>query len=148
MARRGSSTYRPGARSHDWIEVKHQRTQEVVIRGWPSEQGNRRDLFGSLPVGLRSAAGRGRLDHAGEVGTGFTIEAMESILGGFAPLRGASILFDDRLPPGLERDVIWVRPDPVGGVRFSERTRDGRLRHPVWPGRRQDKCPTEIVREP
>jgi bifunctional non-homologous end joining protein LigD len=42
----------------------------------------------------------------------------------------------------------WVRPEVVGEVRFSEWTPDGRLRHPVWRGRRTDKSADEVVREP
>ena len=34
-----------------------------------------------------------------------------------------------------------------GEVRFTEWTRDGRLRHPAWRGLRADKRPDHVVRE-
>jgi bifunctional non-homologous end joining protein LigD len=43
--------------------------------------------------------------------------------------------------------AIWVRPTVVGEVRFSEWTRDGRLRHPAWRGLRPDKEVSQVVRE-
>ena len=39
VAKRRASVYRPGARSRDWIKVKSQRTQEVVIGGWTAGKG-------------------------------------------------------------------------------------------------------------
>src|SRR4051794_32930251 len=39
VAKRRSSTYRPGQRSPDWRKVKHQRMQEVVIAGWRPGEG-------------------------------------------------------------------------------------------------------------
>jgi bifunctional non-homologous end joining protein LigD len=40
-----------------------------------------------------------------------------------------------------------VEPRLVGEVAFSEWTRDGRMRQPVWRGLRPDKSPDEVVRE-
>ena len=41
--------------------------------------------------------------------------------------------------------MTFVRPELVGEVRYSERTRDGRLRQPSWRGLRPDKAPDEVV---
>ena len=41
----------------------------------------------------------------------------------------------------------WVRPELVAQIGFSEWTRDGRLRHPRFLGLRDDKPPSEVVRE-
>src|SRR5438477_50998 len=46
-----------------------------------------------------------------------------------------------------ERNVTWVEPRLVAQIGFSEWTRDGRLRHPRFLGRRDDKAPEEVVRE-
>jgi bifunctional non-homologous end joining protein LigD len=40
-----------------------------------------------------------------------------------------------------------VAPRLVGEVRFSEWTRDGRMRHPTWRGLRPDKDPEDVRRE-
>ena len=46
------------------------------------------------------------------------------------------------------RDAHWVEPVLVGEVRYGELTGPGRLRHPVWRGRRRDKAPDEVDWEP
>ncbi len=45
------------------------------------------------------------------------------------------------------RRCRWVEPNIVCQVKFSEWTRDNRLRQPVFLGLREDKTPTDVVRE-
>jgi bifunctional non-homologous end joining protein LigD len=42
---------------------------------------------------------------------------------------------------------VWVKPVVVCEVKFTEWTRDDRLRHPVFLGVRDDKKASEVVRE-
>src|SRR5690606_18402711 len=42
----------------------------------------------------------------------------------------------------------WAEPKLVVEVRFNEWTRTGKLRQPVFLGLRDDKDPSEVVREP
>ena len=42
----------------------------------------------------------------------------------------------------------WVQPKLVAQIKFTEWTADGKLRHPVYLGLRDDKKPEDIVREP
>ena len=51
-----------GSRSRDWIKVKSQRTQEVVIGGWTEGQGDRREPFGALLLGLPAGGARRQAD--------------------------------------------------------------------------------------
>jgi bifunctional non-homologous end joining protein LigD len=55
------------------------------------------------------------------------------------------------LDPGLTaaemKKCVWVRPSMVCEVKFTEWTRDDRLRHPVFLGLRDDKKASEVVRE-
>ena len=53
----------------------------------------------------------------------------------------------DDVPKADARGARWVRPELVGEVRFTEWTRDGRLRHPAWRGLRPDKNAEQVVRE-
>ncbi len=150
VAKRRNSPYRPGVRSPDWIKVKRQRTQEVVVGGLTPGQGNRRGLFGSLLVGVPVVAGDapdGTLRYAGKVGTGFSQSVMEDLVARLGPLATPSSPFDEDLRREAGVGVTWVRPLLVGEVRFSEWTPDGRLRHPVWRGVRSDKSPSEVVHE-
>jgi bifunctional non-homologous end joining protein LigD len=42
---------------------------------------------------------------------------------------------------------MWLKPELVCQINFTEWTRDGHLRHPVFLGLREDKKPREVVRE-
>ncbi|HUD17993.1 MAG TPA: non-homologous end-joining DNA ligase [Acidimicrobiales bacterium] len=146
VAKRRDGAYHPGARSREWIKVKSQRMQEVVIGGWTEGQGERRQTFGALLLGIPVPGGRGRLDYVGKVGTGFTEAARRQLLDDLGPGRTTSP-FVDALPTAVTRDAHWVRPTTVGEVRFSEWTPAGHLRHPVWRGVRSDKSAKEVRRE-
>jgi bifunctional non-homologous end joining protein LigD len=147
VAKRRSSPYRPGKRSHDWIKTKTQRTQEVVIGGWTPGRGNRRDLFGSLLLGIPDRNDGDALEYVGKVGTGFSRDAMDALLGSLGRIARKRSPFGRPLPRDVGTAMTWVRPVIVGEVRFSEWTPDGRLRHPVWRGLRPDKSAGEVVRE-
>jgi bifunctional non-homologous end joining protein LigD len=41
----------------------------------------------------------------------------------------------------------WVKPEMVAQIKFSEWTRDEKLRQPVFLGLREDKDASEVVRE-
>lgn len=146
VAKRRSGPYRPGHRSRDWIKVKHQRFQEVVIGGYTAGQGERRTDFGALLLGLPLEGRRG-LAFVGKVGTGFTEASRRDLLAELRPLVRATSPFEGVLPSSMTRGTTWVSPKLVGEVRYSEWTQDGRLRHPVWRGRRPDKAVGEVVRE-
>ena len=51
------------------------------------------------------------------------------------------------ITPGMMRQIHWVNPGFVCQVRFSEWTRDNKLRQPVFLGMRDDKSPAEVRRE-
>ncbi|MGB7050579.1 MAG: non-homologous end-joining DNA ligase [Acidimicrobiales bacterium] len=148
VAKRRASRYRPGTRSRDWIKVKAERTQEVVIGGWTAGQGNRSGTFGALLLGLPDQSNAGRLRFVGKVGTGFDSAALDDVLGRLEHARRDASPFTDRLPTGTGEVAGWAEPSLVGEVRYTEWTGDGRLRHPVWRGLRSDKTVEEVVREP
>jgi bifunctional non-homologous end joining protein LigD len=56
-----------------------------------------------------------------------------------------------RYSPGLTASEMkrcsWVKPVVVSQIKFTEWTRDGKLRHPVFLGFREDKAATEVRRE-
>lgn len=45
------------------------------------------------------------------------------------------------------KDCVWLRPELVAQIEFTEWTPDGHLRHSVFCGLREGKNPSEIVRE-
>jgi bifunctional non-homologous end joining protein LigD len=143
VAKRLTSTYRPGSRSPDWVKIKHIRTQEVVIGGWRPGSGRRAGTIGSLLLGLPGERG---LDYIGKVGTGFTDADLAHLSGRLRPASRDTSPFDD-VPRADARDAHWVTPRLVGEVAFTEWTTDGRLRHPAWRGLRPDKRTDQVTRE-
>ena len=45
------------------------------------------------------------------------------------------------------KDCVWLKPELVGQIEFTEFTADGHLRHSKFCGWRDDKAPREVVRE-
>jgi bifunctional non-homologous end joining protein LigD len=144
VAKLRTSRYEPGRRSPAWIKVKHVCTQAVVVGGWRPGRGGLAGGLGSLLVGLPGEAG---LVYAGRVGTGLTVPARSELLDRLQRIGSAVNPFGTTVPRADAGDAQWVRPVLVGEVAFTEWTRDGRLRAPVWRGLRPDVDPGSIVRE-
>ena len=141
IAKRAGSPYRPGARSADWLKFKCSHEQELVIGGFTAPKGSRTD-FGALLVGYNEY---GALRYAGKVGTGFDRESLRALGRRLRDLERDGSPFANVHP--IPAGTRWVEPRLVGQFAFSEWTRDGRLRHPRYLGLRDDKPPSEVVRE-
>jgi bifunctional non-homologous end joining protein LigD len=139
-----SASYEPGRRSRSRVKVKLLRTQEVVIGGWQPGEGRRAGGIGSLLLGIPGPDG---LHFVGHVGTGFTEAMLADLSAQLTPSRRSQSPFAEELPRPVARDAVYVEPLLVGEVAFGEWTQDGRLRHPVWRGLRDDKSPADVVRE-
>jgi bifunctional non-homologous end joining protein LigD len=144
IAKRRTAPYLPGKRSTDWIKIKNERTQEVVLGGWTEGTGNRAGSIGALLVGLPDAGG---LRFAGKVGTGFSDQDLADL----SELLGSSeVKKNPFVPPSDINEKAphhFVRPVHVGEVRFSDWTTAGRMRHPSWRGIRSDKKATDVKQE-
>jgi bifunctional non-homologous end joining protein LigD len=143
VAKRLTSTYQPGARTRDWIKIKSFGRQEFVIGGWLPGKGRRQESIGALLLGVYEPDGR--LRYVGRVGTGFTEQELERLSKLLSPLRRETSPFDlGERPP---REAVFVEPRVVAEVEFREWTRGGNLRQPSYKGTREDKDPSEVVRE-
>ena len=140
IAKREDASYRAG-RSRDWLKLKCVLEQEFVVAGYTDPKGSRTG-FGALLLGYNDETG---LRFAGEVGTGFDQAALTAIAGKLAPLETERSPFVDLPRAGKGRH--FAKPKLVAQVRFSEWTRDGKLRHPAFLGLRTDKRPGDVVRE-
>jgi bifunctional non-homologous end joining protein LigD len=143
VCKRLDSVYTPGRRSAAWVKVKHQRMQEVVVIGWEPGQGRREGEVGALLLGVNID---GELRYAGQVGTGFSDATLAELRRQLKPLEIKTPAAAD-VPKLQARHAVWVRPELVGEVVFSEWTHDRRLRHPSWRGLRPDKSPAEVKPE-
>jgi bifunctional non-homologous end joining protein LigD len=141
VAKRLSSTYRPGVRSPDWVKYKADYTDDFVVGGW--RPGAR--ALGALLVGVMRPDGR--LDLRGRVGGGISAAKERELLAALRPLATDVSPFAGELAREDSKDATWVRPEVVVEVRYGEQTPDGRLRFPRLERLRTDKSPAECVDE-
>jgi bifunctional non-homologous end joining protein LigD len=141
IAKRADAPYAEG-RTRNWLKFKCIAGQEFVIGGYTDPQGSRQGL-GALLVGYYDADGR--LTYAGKVGTGFTTATLRSLHESLSALERDSSPFDGGRPP--RAGVHWAEPRLVAQIEFAEWTTDGLLRQPRFEGLRDDKDPSEVVRE-
>jgi bifunctional non-homologous end joining protein LigD len=142
IAKRADSPY-AATRSRDWLKLKCERGQEMVVGGFTPPQGTRIEL-GALLLGYYDEDGE--LRYAGKVGTGFDRETLRELGAKLRSLRRKTPQFADA-EAIRERGVTWVKPELVAEIGFTEWTRDGRLRHPRFLGLRFDKPARKVVRE-
>ena len=77
VSKKADSRYTPGRRSREWLKLKTQGRQELVIVGWTKGQGRRADRFGALVLAVNEG---GELRWAGNVGTGFDDAEIDRLL--------------------------------------------------------------------
>ena len=141
IAKRRDSLYEH-RRSPNWLKMKCEASQELVVCGFTDPQGARVGL-GALLVGYFEGDD---LVFAGKVGTGFDTKML-------VDLRAKLDRIEIDKPPftkatGLPRlRAHWVKPQIVVQVAFIEWTVHDKLRHPRLLGIRTDKSAREVVRE-
>ncbi|MGL6162263.1 DNA ligase D [Microbulbifer sp.] len=138
ICKRADSHYQQ-QRSRDWVKVKCVSPQEEFVVGGYTDPGGARPGFGALLMGAYGDEG---LVYAGRVGTGFSQRLLERLGETLRALEIDRSPFHGAVPDS--HSVHWVRPELVIEVEFTERTRDGRPRHPVFRGLREDRNPREI----
>lgn len=152
MAKKADSTYIPDNRSKNWLKIKVNQRQEVVIAGYTRNEGSNK-LFSSLLLGVYE---NGKLDYVGKVGTGFTQKLQKEMMEMFRPLVVNKSAFGyepdinkpSRFRPNPPKAVAtWLKPELVCEVSFAEVTSDGVFRHPSFEGMRTDKKAKDVVRE-
>jgi bifunctional non-homologous end joining protein LigD len=137
VAKRLASVYVEG-RSREWLKVKVHQEDEFIIAGYTEPAGSRK-YFGALLLG---AYKDGKLRYVGRVGTGFTQDILASLYRKFQPLTRKQPTIEDR---ARAQPVTFLSPRLVAQVSYTEWTKDGKLRHPVFLGLRDDKDPKDVV---
>ena len=126
VAKRASAPYRAG-RSREWRKVKSTREGVFLIGGWTSPAGARGHL-GALHLGEQRTDG---LAYVGRVGSGLDDRLLGELSHALAGLATDHSPFAGDVAPSGRGDH-WARPVLACRVRYTERTRDGKLRHPVF----------------
>jgi bifunctional non-homologous end joining protein LigD len=140
IAKKGSSIYEEDKRSDGWLKVKHAITDEAVICGYTAPKGTRKH-FGALILGDYSS---GKLEYIGHTGTGFNAKVLKELFETMQGYRADESPFEERVP--VNAAVTWLRPELVCNVKYTEVTKDGIRRHPVYQGLRKDKAAEEVTR--
>ena len=152
MAKRSNSVYSPDSRNKEWLKIKANLRQEVVIGGFTKNDGSSKQ-FSSLLLGVYE---NGKFQYVGKVGTGFNDKLQKEMMQQFIPLITNKIPFasepdinkPSRFRPNPPNAVAtWLKPELVCEVSFAEVTGDGVFRHPSFEGMRSDKKAIEVVRE-
>nr|WP_238381797.1 DNA ligase D [Mucilaginibacter pedocola] len=153
IAKKADSAYTSDLRSKEWLKVKVQRRQEVVIAGFTKNEGTSKS-FSALILGVYDE--KGDLQFVGKVGTGFSDKLQKEMMAQFKPL------ITDKSPFNYEVDVdkptrfrpkrmgskpTWLKPQLVCEVGFAEVTSDGVFRQASFKGMRTDKDPKDVVME-
>lgn len=141
IAKRADSRYRSGKRTPDWRKLKIVKEQEFVIGGW-TEPRQARVYFGALLLGVYDSD---RLIYVGHTGTGFDERELTRVMARLKPLETTACPFTST--PKTNERPHWVHPTLVAQIKFTEWTADGKLRHPVYLGLRDDKAPRDVHRE-
>jgi bifunctional non-homologous end joining protein LigD len=139
IAKRTTSTYRPGARSRDWLKLKLQYRAEFVVGGW-TEPRKTREYIGALLLGYYDR--EARLCYVGHMGGGFTRGGLSEMYERLRPLERQTPPFVD--PPRTNEPAHWVEPKIVVEVKFAEWTSDQKLRQPIFLGIRDDKDARDV----
>ena len=152
IAKKASSAYTAGARSKEWLKIKANKKQEVVIGGYTKNDDSSK-LFSSLLVGVYK---NNELVYTGKIGTGFNNKTEQDMMKQFKPLVIKKAPFaqlpDVNKPSRFRPDpphatATWLKPALVCEVSFTEMTTDGVMRHPSFEGMRIDKKAKDVIME-
>jgi len=152
MAKRKDSQYQTKSRTKDWLKIKSNKRQEVVIGGFTLNDDSSK-LFSSLLVGVYENK---KLIYTGKVGTGFNAKMQKEMMALFEPLTTDKVPFSEEpdvnkpsrfRPNPPHATVTWLKPELIGEVSYTEMTTDGVMRHTSFEGMRSDKKAAAVTLE-
>jgi bifunctional non-homologous end joining protein LigD len=136
VAKRLDSPYLPGERSPYWVKFRKSTGFDLVVGGYTTGRGKRKDTFGALLLG--AYAPDGSFVYIGRAGSGFSRE--EAVIICTNLKRTESPAFSN---PPAEPEAHWTLPEIVVEVKALDLTRNNILRFPVFLRVRSDKNPRE-----
>ena len=144
IVKEAAAPYQSGRRSPTWRKLKMLRQQEFVIGGW-TEPRQTRQHFGALLLGVQDPDRPGTLKYVGHTGTGFNQKELARVSALLKARESKTSPFSERFK--TNEPAHWTKPELVAQIRFTEWTDDGKLRHPVYLGLRDDKKAADVVKE-
>jgi bifunctional non-homologous end joining protein LigD len=141
MAKKANSEYAIGKRTTEWLKIKHHMTDEAIIVGYTEPTGGR-NFFGALVLGVRDG---NKLKYVGHTGTGFDHAKLKEVYALLKAIKTDQSPFTERVKTNTP--VTWVKPKYVCELKFTEKTTDGKMRHPVFLRMREDKNVKEVTKK-
>jgi bifunctional non-homologous end joining protein LigD len=133
VLKRPASVYHPGRPTREWLKIRNIRAASVRVGGWLPGTAGRRNMAGSVLMGL---PWQGALEFAGTVGSGLSVAELRELTALLESVEQPVSPFAGPLPTAITRQARWARPVLAAEVTYLERTPSGRLRQPVWRGLR------------
>jgi bifunctional non-homologous end joining protein LigD len=143
IGKRRDSHY-TSVRASTWIKLKCRRRQEFVIGGYTEPAGSRA-AFGALLLGVYD--GKGQLQYAGRVGTGFDATLLRAVKKELDNQEQSRMPFAATPRERSRTPVHWVKPELVCECNFAEWTDERIVRQASFVSLRNDKPARQIVRE-
>jgi len=151
IAKRTDSAYESGDRSGAWLKYKTNKGQELVIGGYKPGAV----VFDYLLAGYYEGKD---LIFVAKVKNGFTPALRRKVAESFKGFKTTRCPFANLPEPQnarrgeavtaevMER-ITWLNPKLVAQIEFTEWTEGNHLRHSRFVGLRDDKKPTDVVKE-
>jgi bifunctional non-homologous end joining protein LigD len=151
VAKDGASVYEPGERRGQWVKLKLNQGQELVIGGYkPGKDG-----FDCLLVGYYEG---GKLIFNGKIKNGFVPGVKQEVMARFKGLGTERCPFanlpepknarrGEALTAQVMKRCCWLKPVLVAQIEYTDWTEANHLRHSRFAGLREDKEAREVVRE-
>jgi DNA ligase D-like protein (predicted ligase) len=134
VAKLKASSYTPGRASKDWLEIRALQSGDFVVGGYTVGGARRKgEPFSQLLLGAYAG---GRFEYVGAVSGGLSDAEAKALIARLEPLSVPESPFHDT--PPIARLIYWARPELVCHVRFSEWSREGQLRFPIFSALRPD----------
>ncbi len=142
IGKRVDSLY-SGTRNSDWIKLKCDSRQELVIGGYTLSD-KKTSGVSSLLLGVYEGE---ELIYAGRAGTGFTERSMKELERRFQAIKIEASPFKATPAAKKNERITWLRPVLVAEIKFAEWTDENLLRQASFKGLRADKDPIDVKRE-
>ncbi|WP_149275653.1 DNA ligase D [Pareuzebyella sediminis] len=127
MAKHKDSTYSLSSRTEQWLKIKAVQSVDAFICGY-TESTAAGVAFGSLILGTASGDG---YDYIGNCGSGFSDSNRKELRELFQKYKAEKSPFGKKLPL-KGRQPNWLEPTLMCEVKYSETTKNGLLRNPVY----------------
>jgi bifunctional non-homologous end joining protein LigD len=115
-------------RTDAWVKMTCRQRETLQIVGY-GLKGNR---FDGLYVGRQTGDD---LIYAGKIDLGFTPSNVADVRKRLAPLIQKSQAFSQKIK---KANAVWVKPSLAAEVEYRAKSAEGKLRHPIFKGFRED----------